>query len=105
MKLKMTQEPDDFEGVWPTEENGVTIDKLRQHLRLGGMVAAIADVRALMAAHDRLRAENERLRADAGRFQWLARADGCPFSELDDVWNVPGELAKRIDAAMARGEV
>ncbi len=53
----------------------------------------------------RLRAENERLRADAGRFQWLARADGCPFSELDDVWNVPGELAKRIDAAMARGEV
>ena len=45
------------------------------------------------------------MRADADRFRWLARADGCPFAETDDVWFVWNELAKQIDAAMAQGKV
>ena len=77
-------------------------DIRRKPIPVSGVIPLMQEASADLA---RLRAENERLRADAGRFQWLARADGCPFSELDDVWNVPGELAKRIDAAMARGEV
>jgi len=92
VKLKMTQEPDDFEGVWPTEENGVTIDKLRQHLRLGGMVAAIADVRALMAAHDRLRADNARLRA---ALEWvLVYSDGAKGFVADSVRTIAQRALK-----------
>lgn len=53
-------------------DHSMTIDDLREHLRLGGMVAAIDDVRALMAAHDALAeraADADRDYADMRRFQ------------------------------------
>ena len=69
------------------------------------MQEASAELARLRAENERLRGDNARLAVDADRFRWLARADGCPFAETDDVWFVWNELAKQIDAAMAQGKV
>ncbi len=55
-----------------------------------------------------LRAENERLKADAARYQWLRQQGGGPkFHVMDDAnFRVLSEdLDDEIDAAMASGNV
>ena len=70
--VKMTEDEPGDEGPWPEKDQSKAIDNLREHLRLGGMCAAIDDVRSLMAAHDALAeraADADRDYVDMRRFQ------------------------------------
>lgn len=68
--VKMTEETPGDEGPsWERDNStledklrdSARVNKLREHLRAGGMVTNIDDVRSLMAEHDRLWAQNSRL--------------------------------------------
>lgn len=68
--VKMTEEVPGDEGPWTQEDHSKVIDKLREHLRLGGMCVAIDDVRALMKAHDALAERAAEAKQCCGGCRW-----------------------------------
>lgn len=107
--VKMTEEDPDYEGPWATKDNSMTIDNLREHLRLGGMCAAIDDVRSLMAAHDALAeraAAADRDYADMRRFQArFIEADHARLALIVDVQRLIDAAKSVWDSAVAHDRV
>ena len=80
-------------GLLTERQKNIIMSQMRQLYRamLDAAPAAPADELA------RLRAENERLKADAERYLFLC-GGGCPFAETDSAWGSKAALDAAIDA-------